>query len=517
MEQWQFEDMVARLERESQAWPTAYRAKVALLAAAGFGILGIIVGSATFGLAALVGLAVAAVLTGGKALLVVFKLGKVVLLLAVPFWLLVRASVSALFTRLPVPGGLELQRAQVPALFDALDKMRRRMKGPRFHHVLIVDDLNAAVVQRPLFGLVGWPRNYLLLGLPLLEALAPKEALAVVAHEYGHLACSHGRFGAFIYRLRRTWRGVGEVAQEWQGWAARPLQRVVGWYAPYFDAYTFVLARANEYEADAAAAGLVGAGVAASALKRVDIAAAHYAAFTDRIFSSVRDLAKPPADMTTQWAACALQAPPAAQARLWLAAALNRVPDVGDTHPVLRERLHALPGQAGASAQVPEPLQAESAATRLLGKRAAIVRDHVQREWQSGVRANWAERHGELQAQLQRLRDLEARASPGVQEGVERMRLLASVYPEVDHLDALAAFNAAHANQPVTLYLEACARLDRDDGAGLRLLERTIALDPAATKPACERAYAFLEALGDDRAAAWADRWKKFHELEQAA
>jgi hypothetical protein len=51
--------------------------------------------------------------------------------------------------------------------------MRRQMKGPRFHRVLVVDEVNAAVVQRPAFGLVGWPRNHLLLGLPLLEALSP--------------------------------------------------------------------------------------------------------------------------------------------------------------------------------------------------------------------------------------------------------------------------------------------------------------------------------------------------------
>jgi len=44
-------------------------------------------------------------------------------------------------------------------LFDAMDRMRERMKGPRFHHVLITDDVNAAVVQRPAFGLFGWPRN----------------------------------------------------------------------------------------------------------------------------------------------------------------------------------------------------------------------------------------------------------------------------------------------------------------------------------------------------------------------
>src|SRR5205085_9580781 len=140
-------------ERESRAAPTAYQLKVAALALLGFAILALVVGFAGLGLLLLAGIAVATVLTGGKALILLFKLGKLLLLLAIPLWMLVKSSLSALFTRLPPPQGIALKRAQAPALYTAIDGMRRRMKGPRFHHVLVTDDLNAAVVQRPLLGL----------------------------------------------------------------------------------------------------------------------------------------------------------------------------------------------------------------------------------------------------------------------------------------------------------------------------------------------------------------------------
>ena len=84
-----------------------------------------------------------------------------------------------------------------------------------------------------------------------------------MAHEYGHLAGSHGRFSAFIYRLRITWGTVQNFAQRIQGWLGRLIAPLVGWYAPYFNAYTFVLARSDEYQADAASADLVGAAAAA--------------------------------------------------------------------------------------------------------------------------------------------------------------------------------------------------------------------------------------------------------------
>ncbi|HVK32259.1 MAG TPA: M48 family metallopeptidase, partial [Burkholderiaceae bacterium] len=181
-----FETMVARLERDSAVHPRAYLVRVAALALAGYALLAVLVGVAGFGLLVLVGIAIAALWTGGGALVLLLKLGKLLIFLAVPLWFLVKSAVSALFVRLPVPAGRPLTRHESPALFAAIDAMRARLRGPKVHHVLLVDDMNAAIVQRPLFGLIGVPRNYLMLGLPLLECMTPEEALAVVAHEYGH-------------------------------------------------------------------------------------------------------------------------------------------------------------------------------------------------------------------------------------------------------------------------------------------------------------------------------------------
>jgi Zn-dependent protease with chaperone function len=512
----QFEQMVVRLERESHASPMAYQLKVAALALLGFLILALIVGFAGLGLLLLVGLALATLFTGGQALILLFKLGKLLILLAIPLWLLVKSSVTALLVRLPAPQGLALTRRQAPALFDAMAHMRKRMKGPRFHHVLITDEMNAAVVQRPAFGLFGFPRNYLILGLPLLESLTPQEALAVVAHEYGHLAGSHSRFAAFIYRLRHSWGTIQALSQQWQGWASRPLQAVIRWYAPYFNAYTFVLARANEYQADAASAELVGAGVAASALKRVNISAPRYDDFVDGTFRAMRDQATPPGDFTVRWAAQAHAAPPEERAGQWLRQALERESQVSDTHPVLRERLRALPGQADLAQQLPPPLEGASAATAWLGGGVEALRETLQRQWHERVADAWSQRHQELQLRMKRLAALDAGAERSTDEELERLRLRLDLHPEDDHLPALAAFNAAHADQPVALFLEACLRLDRDDDSGIALLERTIALDADATRAAAERAYAFLKPRKDARADTWEKRWHERQAFEAA-
>jgi hypothetical protein len=382
--------------------------------------------------------------------------------------------------------------------------------------VLITDEMNAAVVQRPLLGLVGWPRNYLVLGLPLLESLSPDEALAVVAHEYGHLAGSHGRFGAWIYRLRHTWGTIQQLASGWEGIGGRFLRRIVEWYAPYFNAYTFVLARANEYEADAASADLVGAATAANALKRVNIAAARHAAFFDDVFKGLRDLPEPPRDVALQWAQRARATPEHGLATRLLAASLQSEPSPFDSHPVLRDRLRALPGEADRVDAPPSSLDAATAADAWLGPQATTLREELQQQWAREIEPRWQAQHLALQRQVARLAELRRLADPSTDDQVERLELQVRLEDDRDPLPDLVDFNRRVPDLPRTLLLEARLRLDRDDAAGLAQLDRAMQVDPEFTLAACELAHQWLSIRGDkDRARPYAEQWQVRHEFEQ--
>lgn len=511
-----FGQLVARVERESDLAPRAYRFKVALLAILGLGVLIVVIGIAGMGLFALAGIALVLALTGFKAAIVILKLGKVLLLLAWPMWVLVKSSLRALLVRLPSPQGHEITRSQAPALFAAMDDMRARMHGPRFHHVLITDDVNAAVVQRPMFGLVGWPRNYLILGLPLLESLSTQEALAVVAHEYGHLAGSHSRFAAYIYRLRLSWGTIGQFAEHQQGWASRPLKSLVGWYAPYFNAYTFVLARANEYQADAASADLVGADVAANALKRVHLTVAQRELFMKDVIDGIGTHDQPPADLAVRWADQTRCDPGREQAATWLREALERQSDLADTHPALKQRLEALQSSVTSEQATPAPVDGASAAHAWLGQHLMALRDLIQREWRERVSQAWGQRHEAIQTQRDRLATLLAVAEPDVEQAIELIRLRMQLEPEGEHLAALQDFNAAHPDHALGLFLEGDLRLSQDDESGLVILDRVMLLDPDATKPVCESAFAFFKKRRDEAGAeAYGERWRAREQLEQ--
>lgn len=512
-----FKQLVSRLEAESASAPGAYRLKVAALTLLGFAILALLFTSMGLGLLVLVGLLVAIVYSGGGLLLLLLKLGKLLLFLAIPMWFLGKSGLKALFMRLPAPQGREITRADAPVLFGALDRMRSQMRGPQFHHVLVIDEVNAAVLQRPAFGLVGWPRNYLLLGLPMLEGLSPDEALAVVAHEYGHLAGSHGHFSAFIYRLRHTWGTVQSYTDQFQGWLGRLVAPLIRWYAPYFNAYTFVLARADEYQADAASARLVGAAQAAHALKRMNVVVPRHQRFMDQTYDRIALQAKPPADLLLRWAGEATAPLPAADAERWLGEALDREGHYTDSHPTLRARLVALAASGEQALEPPPALAGPSAAQAWLGPLADTLRAELQALWAEQLAEPWAERHEQAQQQRRRLATLHAQPSLDADETLERLQLQLSLEPEADLRAPLAAFNAEHADSVLGLFLEGRVRLDHGEREGLALLDRVCALDPEAIKPACQAAWHFLLQQGEPAAAeaeAYAERWRARDALE---
>jgi len=508
-------DLVARLEASSAAAPARYRGTVLALTLTGLALIALVLCCLGGGLLVLVGLAAWLALHGSAALILLLKLGKLLVVLAIALWMLLKTTTRALFVRLPAPRGRELTRAEAPALFAALDRMRQQMKGPAFHQVLLVDDVNAAVVQRPAFGLVGWPRNYLLLGLPLLEGMSEAEALAVVAHEYGHLAGSHGHFAAFVYRLRLAWGTLHAVLEHQSSrvgrWIAAPLLHFV----PYYNAYTFVLARADEYAADAASAALVGRDAACAALKRSRILGAQHERFIGRVFDGIAQEATPPSDITTRWAASLGEPLADADARLWLDSALDRVGLVADTHPTLRQRLSAL--DAGQSLDAaPAPLAGGSAAEAWLGHGLPALREALARDWVERVGEAWSERNQELAQQRQRLQELHAQTERSEAETYERWRLWLRLAPDTGLVEDVAAFNAGHPDAAPTLFFEGAARLAVGDASGIALLERAIALDVELTQPACSHAHPFLVERGDSAAEAWAQRWQHRATLEAA-
>lgn len=420
------------------------------------------------------------------------------------------AVLRALWVRLPPPEGRAVTPAEAPALHAALEELRVALRAAPFHHVLVVPPCNAAVVQVLRFGVLGWSRNYLLLGLPLLEGFAPGELRAVLAHEFAHLSKAHGRFGHWIYRLRRSWERVFQHLsrpRHPREVSLRPLiGRFFGWVWPRFNAYAFVLSRANEYEADAVAARLAGAEQMESALCRL---ALYDRVLDDTFWPKVWEEANaqptPPEGVFLRLGEALQRGLAAPEAAKCLEEACRLITTNADTHPCLTERLRAL-GRLQAEPSPARHLMAPpppqpSAAEVFLGPALASIRQAVEQQWRKECEPRWRERHARATALHHRLAQINQAVSADAADpdGLwDRARVLLDLHGDEDErIEPL--LRQILALRP--LHVGACFHLGRllleaNRPEGEELLERAMAEDVDVVPQACRLLHDYYRRAG---------------------
>lgn len=481
----EFAVIVTELTERAERDPRRYRMRVAGFALLGYAYLFAVV----IGLLLLVPVAIWIALAGSA-----FAGAKLIAVLLVP----IGAILKSLWVRIPPPqGGAGLGERDAPELFDMIEALRSDLGAPRVHHVLVTPELNAAIVQAPRLGVLGWYRNYLIVGLPLLQALTPSEFRAVLGHELGHLSGRHGRFGAWIYRKRRTW------AQLAQAFTADNflVGRFLSWYVPQFNANTFVLARQHEYEADRAAATVAGTDATRNALMRIEIASRYVQErFWPELEEGARTSRDPPRDAFRRLRNSLGEGPPSDDADVWLAEALKRPTAYADTHPTLADRLRALgnDADAGETTRPPPALDGRTAATEYLGELEDRIELNFDQLWVSRVQQNWKARHEELTASHARLEELEApqRELSG-EERWERVCLANDLGKRDEAFrlaEALAQDQPEHAGAQLFM---GRSLLEKGDPTGVPYVERAIELDEGAGLFARKLLYEFHWGRGE--------------------
>lgn len=172
-----------------------------------------------------------------------------------------------LFCRVPEPDGVRLDRASAGSLYRAIGKVARRAGGARIDRIHITGEMNAAIIQRPRWGVLGPMRTYLQLGLPLVHSVSGRQLNAILAHECAHLVLQRKGLQAWGCHMR--------------SWAFRVIERLTD-KLPFlpravhrqFNAFVITAARLShleEYEADQAAARIVGAPLLAQTLVEVSL------------------------------------------------------------------------------------------------------------------------------------------------------------------------------------------------------------------------------------------------------
>lgn len=481
----EFDKLVAQAEEENKRDPQGYKQRVVLLGLLGYAFVFAVVGSV---LALTISFAVfyfqsAAHTAGG---------GKLLLLLLITAGILL----SSLWVKYSAPRGISLQRGDCPELFNLIDELCRKLEV-RIDQVLLDGDIgiNAAVQQVPRLGILGLPRNYLILGYPLLAAESPEMFRATLAHEFGHVSGSHGKTGAWIYTIYTTFSQLLGNLRE-----GSPLMYCIffcffHWYNPRFAAYSFVLRRRHEIEADRMAIDIAGSQANALGLICDEIKNKLLAQnFWPTVYMKTAQGEQAPPDIMQSMASF-LQNELGSEEQIQqlYEESLRRRTENSDSHPSLIDRLvyaeyPAKTAEEISLAKLPwhQLLSTgQTAATKFLGQADNKYSCLLSQQWFNQIQAPWAQRCAELNQYKDELKRLESIPQPTKGELVSRAFLvqeLEGIEQAIPFLQEVLRQYPDHSWANFTLGTHL---LNKRDDSGIGYIEKSIQTDVMKTPDAC--------------------------------
>lgn len=492
-----FEQTARKAEALADRSLSAYKLRLILYALLGYAVIFAIL-VALFGLVG--GMAGMAFVSTGLFLMLLLK-KKLLLVLLPVIWTLIKA----LWVRFEAPSGYVLTARAVPKLYAELETLRRQLKTPKIHQVILTPEMNASISQTPRLGIFGWQKNTLTLGLELLLVLSPEQARAVIAHELGHLSGNHSRFKGWIYRARISWFKIMEAFQRESSWGAAMMRRFFDWYAPRFAAYSFALARTNEYEADAISAALTTPKAAGEALVYTHVTGPYVDSHYWETFFRQADTMPEPAHGPWYGLHDFLHRdrPAASQLEQMLLNELEQETTYADTHPALKDRMAALE----VTPMLPLPVR-DTAAAAWLGDQYDTIIEAFDREWLDHFSERWQERYSYVQAQTETLAALNEQdeAQLGDDELWQKAMLTEEFSGEEAAFPVFRAYQQRYPDDADAAFVLGRMLYHRDDAALLDELEIALAR-PRYVTDACEYAYYFLLRHGrEEEAVGWKAR-----------
>ncbi len=290
-----------------------------------------------------------------------------------------------------LPQGVLLHRNAVPSLHALIERVGKHFGGYRIDAVLMTDGMNAAVVQRPRWGLLGPMQTYLLLGLPLTHSVSDRQLAGVLAHEFAHLNRQRQGLGAWGCHVRAWWfRVLDRLVESLPDLPGRWLDRVS---TPSLHG-AMRLARLEEIEADQVAAAVAGRSLIAEVLVEVAIKERFLVDdYWPKVMGQCERMPKPSIrpyrEMGLGMAAGFRRASSSLDLDMKADMAISEVGDnpvdgLGDFHPPLHERLYRL-GVSDIYLPGGEPSVAETHLTALLPSLSLAL----DRDWWACARAHW--------------------------------------------------------------------------------------------------------------------------------
>jgi Zn-dependent protease with chaperone function len=489
---------IQQLEAQARKDPKAYRRRVGWYLALGYGgLFGYILGTIVLGLICLaLGIYIFQALIGSifhvrgaGACLAFFGA------CALSLWASAAAVWRSLTKEMEMPNGMILRRAQAPKFFAMLDQLCQKVGAARIDYVLLNQEFNASVYQYSNMIGFGKSENYLIVGLPLLEALSPEQLKAIVAHEIGHIARNDSEFSSYFYGLQRTWRDLLIDAETRSSALEVVILGFLRWYVPQFTSYNFVLMRLDEYRADQFSSQLTSKRHLADGLIQIRVLAHAWQQAVQTVLKQANHQPQVPFDVFSQILAALRQPLPKSLQQKLLDQALSRKTDLDDSHPCLNDRLSALGFNRD---QIQIPVYSEvSAAQQFLGPLWPKLKAQSDQIWADSFSDIWQQQYKHFQQINARLESLAAEARTSLSDALTYARKTAEWLGAEEAIPAYLALldrdpNHLDAHQEVAVLM-----MNEGDERGVEHLEAVMRLDPSQTKSICTTLKAYFLAQGN--------------------
>jgi hypothetical protein len=402
--------------------------------------------------------------------------------------------------RFTLPGAEVLEPGEAPALFDTVDELCRLCGAAPVHRIVLSERFEVEMIRTPRFGYPFVFTNTLMVGLPVLLSLSPRQARVLMARRIGQFAAPHGVAGSWVYVLSRVWPMYRRHAASAPWPLSWPLRAFFPWYVPLLRRLSRRAARQAELDADARILTViddqeVADALVASTLRQRYLRDAFWPRLQPDQPAAPQPRSFPFARMTP-----AIQALGPQETRQWLDRVLSEADAGRGEHPGLRARLEHI---GHGVAPVPGPLE-EAAASHYLGASLAARVKRMDSLWLRAVLPAWRERYKRRQRSLGRIRTLAEKAKGGrlsVQEArgyavlAERLLPGARVCAVYRQLLTMGVPDA-ELNLRIGRYL-----LARGDEQGVVALERVAAYDQTFARAAARVLARFFSERGQPEAA----------------
>lgn len=176
-------------------------------------------------------------------------------------WLLITLIASLVTFRASkvkagTPAGLSLTEEKAPELFKMVRQFSTHFKRPVIHKIVITGDYELDIVKTPKWPLPVWSTNTMVIGLPVLQSLAPKQFECMLARRIGQFSKRDNPLTNWLYQLRKIWQQYRLLYAKQKDFGIEPLKWFFAGYAPFYAATSVYAARRDELNADTYAMGL---------------------------------------------------------------------------------------------------------------------------------------------------------------------------------------------------------------------------------------------------------------------